>query len=52
MKYGRVADGTRCQKDPSVFDVCIEGSCKVKLFVVDILRLRHSTVHVKQVNNE
>lgn len=26
--YGIVADGTRCKKDPSIFDVCIRGVCK------------------------
>ncbi|KAL9963373.1 hypothetical protein ACROYT_G026883 [Oculina patagonica] len=25
---GTVLDGTRCSKDPSVFDVCIKGVCK------------------------
>ena len=27
---GRVKDGTRCNVDPMIKDVCIEGICKVK----------------------
>ncbi|KAL9963366.1 hypothetical protein ACROYT_G026876 [Oculina patagonica] len=27
-RYGAVADGTRCKKDSSVYDVCISGVCK------------------------
>ncbi|PFX24446.1 Neurogenic locus Notch protein [Stylophora pistillata] len=26
--YGKVLDSTRCSKDPTIFDVCIGGSCR------------------------
>lgn len=29
QRYGNAADGTRCKTDPSIFDVCIRGACKV-----------------------
>ena len=27
--YGNVLDGTQCSENPYVYDVCIEGECKV-----------------------
>lgn len=27
--FGHVKDGTRCENNPNVFDVCIGGQCKV-----------------------
>ena len=27
--FGHVKDGTRCEGDPYVYDVCIEGKCNV-----------------------
>ena len=35
--YGSVSDGTRCAGHPEIFDVCIEGKCRVSRFVITYL---------------
>ena len=42
--YGIVADGTRCRKDPSIFDVCITGVCKVTY--LNIMRFRYGRIEL------
>ena len=44
--YGQVADGTRCYGNPSKYDICIQGKCRVRKTNRTSILLRMQPVEV------
>ena len=49
---GRVKDGTRCNINPMIKDVCIEGICKVKIKRMDLVKHLRSSNGAKGTRQE